>query len=156
MQNESLSQEQKKAIREGIIENCNKLFHADPPVIYQFGAEWTNYAIIPKFLDCSEMPEGVFTIQRLKLPDGSQNQYDFTIPTTTPQPGDLAFFGRGGKRSQIYHVGIVYDEKQIIEVRAFDPNEKRFKTGKIILRPTVNWMNYSNFVGFTCHPKLLP
>lgn len=122
---------------------------------YYFGAEWTNYSIIPEELDCSELNEGVFHLVGLRdMPDGSQNQYNFTMPTPKPILGDLAFFGRSKDPSKIYHTGVVYDETYIIEARGFDPAAS-FPTGMVILRERKYWEAYKNFVGYRSHPKLI-
>lgn len=145
-----LTTEQKDAIRKNLVANAAKLLG----IPYRRGAEWTHFDVLPEELDCSEMVEGVYTLQGLKMPDGSWNQFAFTVPAATPKIGDLAFFGRGGRPNEIYHSGIVYDDFQIIECRDFDPNA-RFETGRIILRPRKNWEAYKNFVGYRAHPKLL-
>lgn len=137
-------------IRRALILEASKLLG----VPYKFGAEWTDYSSTPKEIDCSEMIEGIFHIVGLKIPDGSQNQFNFLWPIENPLPGDLAFFGRGGKADKIYHTGLVYDTENIIEARAFD-EKASFKTGEVILRPIVRWKNYANFVGFRRHEKLM-
>lgn len=146
-----LNEEQKKEIREGLIISASKLIG----IPYQFGSEWTMPSVLPLALDCSEMTEGLYAIQRLQpaLPDGSQAQFDFTVPVGAPKPGDLAFFGRGANPRQVYHVGMVFDKENIIEARAFDPSAS-FPTGKVILRPIARWKDYKNFLGFMSHPKL--
>lgn len=150
VQNEMLTTTQKNAIRYDLIESARKLLG----VPYVFGAEWTNYTILPEALDCSELIEGIFHLQGLKMPDGNQNQYDATFSTPKPIPGDLGFFGRGGNPHQIYHVGMVFSETEMIEARGLDPAAS-FETGKVILRPISAWVRWKNFVGFNCHQKLI-
>lgn len=150
MNDESLTEE-KKLERRIIIVATTKDFLG---VKYKFGAEWTDLSKIPERIDCSEFVEGVFKKVGLKMPDGSQNQYNFTMLTENPKPGDLAFFGYDQNPTEIYHVGIVYDDKNIIEARAFDA-KCAFKTGEVILRPIDKWRNYQNFCGFRSHPKLI-
>lgn len=145
----TLDSHQKETIRASLVESAKKLLG----VPYEFGAEWTMYAIIPKSLDCSEMVEGIYTLNGLHIPDGSQAQFRFTVPTGTPCPGDLVFFGRGGKPDEVYHVGLVFSETEIIEARGFQPGSS-FETGKVILRPRLNWEKYSNWLGYRSHPKL--
>jgi len=148
---EPLSKEQKDAIREGLVNSAMKLVG----IPYKFGSEWTIPSLLPLSLDCSELTKGLYSLQRLNppLPDGSQNQFNFTVPSADPLPGDLAFFGRGANPSQIYHVGMVIDGEYIIEARAYDPSAK-FDTGKVILRPRRNWENFKSFCGYRAHPKL--
>ena len=147
---DNLTEEQKLTIRHDLIESSRKLLG----VKYYFGAEWSVLDLIPESLDCSEMVEGLYNLHKLKMPDGSQNQFDFTVPTPNPKIGDLAFFGRSAKPNQIYHVGMVFDPIYIIEARGFQP-EADFETGKVILRPRLKWEAYGNFCGYRAHPKLI-
>ena len=144
-----LAPTEKMAIRCKIIEICNKLLG----VKYVFGTEWTDLVKVPTELDCSELVEGVYKIAGLKIPDGSQNQFFSTKHTDNPLFGDLVFMGRGKNTTQIYHVGIVYDNTQIIEARAFDPDAS-FKTGCVILRPKTAWEKWKNFCGYRVHRDL--
>lgn len=117
--------------------------------------KWSNLDILPITLDCSGLTHGSYAISGLKLPHGSQNQYNYTLLTESPKPGDLAFLGREkGNPTLIYHVGILFDDKNIIEARDFDPKAS-FATGKVILRPREKWENYANFAGYRIHPKLV-
>jgi cell wall-associated NlpC family hydrolase len=147
---DKLSSEQILWIRKEIRDFAYKLLS----IPYEFGAEWSEFDKIPSNLDCSELVEGCFNHFRLKMPDVSQNQFNFTIDAPKPNIGDLAFFGREGKTNKIYHVGLIYDETHIIEARAFDPYAS-FKTGEVILRPRIRWENYKNFCGYRSHPKLI-
>jgi cell wall-associated NlpC family hydrolase len=149
MSDESLNDHQKNTLREALVSEGSKLIG----IKYEFGAEWTDYSKLPETLDCSEMVGGIFHLNGLKMPDGSQAQYNFCVHSPAPRPGDLAFFGRGGKEQEIYHVGMVFDEHDILEARAFDPGAS-FKTGCVILRDLQKWTSYKNFVGFMSHPKL--
>ena len=144
-----LDPHQKDVIRQSLVDAARKLLG----IPYEFGAEWSPFSSRPKALDCSELVEGVYILNGLKMPDGSQNQFDFTLPTGSPSPGDLAFFGRGGNVKQIYHVGLVFDKFNIIEARGFQENTS-FETGKVILRSRAAWENYKNWVGYRSHPKL--
>lgn len=144
----TLDSHQKAIIRQSIIEASNKLLG----IPYRLGAEWTAYGVIPTALDCSELVEGVYNLNGLKMPDGSQNQFDFTIPTGSSDIGDLGFFGRGGNPKQIYHVGLIFDKLHMIEARGLQP-ESNFETGKVILRIRSAWENYKDFCGYRCHPK---
>lgn len=144
-----LTDEKKVDLRRLILVEAKKLLG----IPYEYGAEWTDYTKPPHALDCSEMIEGIFKIVGLPMPDGAQAQFNFTLATDHPLPGDLAFFGKGKDINQIYHVGLVFDEMFMIEARAFDPTAK-FETGKVILRPQTAWENYHNFAGYRCFPKL--
>lgn len=147
---DELSQEQKEKLRLDIANEASKLIG----IKYVYGAEWTDYTQLPDALDCSELVEGVYKIVGLRMDDGSQAQYNMTVPSPEPRLSDLAFFGKGGDPSKIYHVGLVYHMSLILEARAFDPNVK-FETGRVILRPLDAWVKYKNWVGFRSHPKLL-
>jgi len=121
---------------------------------YLLGAEWTDWTQPPKNLDCSELVEVVFRKLGLKIPDGSQAQFNFCVPTEIHRPGDLAFAGKDRTPTAINHVGIVYDELQIIEARGFQAGAS-FKTGEVILRPIEKWLAWDKFVGFRTHPDLV-
>src|SRR3990167_264763 len=144
-----LDAHQKDTIRHALVESARKLLG----VKYEFGSEWSDITKLPEALDCSELTEGTYHQNGLKMPDGSQSQFLFTIPTGTPLPGDLGFFGRGGNPAQVYHVGMVFDEGNIIEARGYDPKAS-FETGKVIFRPRQAWEKYCNFLGYRSHPKL--
>lgn len=144
-----LTTHQKAEIRKAIIETARKLIG----IKYEFGAEWNEYSRLPESIDCSELVEGAYKINGLRMPDGSQNQYDACVDTASPTEADLAFFGRGANPKQIYHVGLLFGGF-VIEARAFQPDSK-FETGKVIMRPLESWKNYKNFVGIRAWPKLV-
>lgn len=145
----ALNEEKKADLRSSLTVEARKLLG----IAYEFGAEWTDYSKNPPALDCSEMIEGIFKIVGLGMPDGGQQQFNFTLSTENPLPGNLAFFGKGKDIGQIYHVGMVFDANFIIEARGHQP-ESSFETGKVILRPLPAWIQYKNFCGFRSHPKL--
>ena len=144
-----LTNEQIDDLRKKISVFSSKLLE----VPYEYGAEWLDNKVQPKSLDCSELVEGVYNHFGLRMPDGSQNQFYFTKSCSDPRDGDLAFFGRGAKETQIYHVGLVYGEN-ILEARGYQPGSS-FKTGEVILRPRDKWEQYRNWVGYRSHPKLI-
>lgn len=147
---DSLSQEQKEKLRQDMADLAGKLIG----IPYHLAAEWTDYTQLPRELDCSELVEGVYKAQGLKMEDGSQNQFDCTTPTASPQLMDLVFLGKGGDPQKVYHVGLLYHMGMIIEARAHDPNAK-FTTGRVILRPKQAWENYKpNFLGYRVQAKL--
>ena len=145
-----LTAHQKDVLRSSLVAEFKKLLG----IPYDFGAEWTDYSLPPKARDCSEAGEGIFRISGMKMPDGAQAQFDFTIPVAIAAPGDLAFFGKGGDIGKVYHVGMLAGPHDIIEARGFDPKAS-FETGKVILRARQKWENYKpNFLGYRAHPKL--
>lgn len=145
-----LDMDQKMVIRMALAESARKLLG----IPYKFGAEWENHGAVPMALDCSEMIEGVYLQNALKMEDGAQNQFNFTVPTGAPKIGDLAFFGRGQRPTQVYHVGMILDNLNIIEARALDLTAS-FETGKVILRPRIKWESWKDFLGYRSHSKLL-
>lgn len=146
----TLTDAQKKQLRFDLVETARKLLG----IKYVYGAEWVNFLLMPPALDCSELVEGVFSLHKLKMPDGGQNQFNFTIPTSNPLPADLAFFGRGGNIDQVYHVGMVFDLENMIEARGLDPKAS-FETGKVILRGRKYWEAFKpGFLGYRAHPLL--
>ncbi len=146
----NLDEHQKAILRMALVNSSRKLLG----IPYSFGAEWSDLSLPPESLDCSEMIEGIYHQNGIRCPDGSQNQFDFFVPTGAPKPGDLGFFGRGQKVTQIYHVGMILDEFNLIEARGFDPRAS-FKTGEVIIRAKTHWENWKDFVGYRAHPKLL-
>ena len=145
-----LSREQKEELRKKI----TFLAGTTMGTLYVFGAKWLNAPEKPNALDCSGLSAGLYHANFLTLPEGSQNQYNFTKPVIEPKLGDLAFFGRERDPQKVYHVGVVYDAKNIIEARALDETAK-FETGKVILRPREKWERYANFLGYRAHPQLM-
>ena len=95
-----LTDEQKWKIRYEIIDFAKTLIG----VKYEYGAEWLDCDKIPTSVDCSELIEGIYKKNLLKMPDGSQNQFNFCTYVGVPKPGDLAFFGRGGHQIGRAHV----------------------------------------------------
>jgi NlpC/P60 family len=160
MSDENLTDHQKNVLRKALVDSARLLLG----IPYVFGAEWADIAQKPDALDCSELVEGVFKQNGLRMPDGSQSQFDFTVPTGLPKVGDLGFFARGGNPKQVYHVGMIFELTknhygnpfgQIVEARAYDPNAT-FETGKVILRSMAKWESYiPNFLGWRAHPKLI-
>lgn len=151
MPDQSLTDHQKEILRNTLLETARKLLG----IPYGYGAEWMDYSKIPSQLDCSELIEGIYVSNGLKMPDGSQAQFNFTIEQPVPHPCDLGFFGRGGNPKQVYHVGMLIDNHSVIEARGYDPSAS-FNTGSVILRPRARWEAYlPQFLGWRCHPKLI-
>lgn len=149
---EELTSDQKVSLRWLLVQTAVDLLG----VKYEYGAEWTDYSKHPESLDCSEMVEGIYIINHFKMWDGSQNQYNNFVPVAVDraQIGDLAFFGRGANPAKIYHVGMMFSQRFIIEARGYQPGTS-FRTGEVILRPRSAWENYKNFAGYRSHPKLV-
>lgn len=106
---------------------------------YKFGAKWKLNDPKPTGpIDCSGFVRWVYFQNDILIPDGSWNQYDTTAPTESPRPGDLGFFLRD---SRVYHVGILYSDKWVIEARGNPYN-------KVITRPRANWEAYERFSGW--------
>ena len=157
-EDDKLTDHQIQAIRASIIQTARSLI-GTPYKIGQNQADydagvgkWTDFSHPPANLDCSGLVAACFRKNGLKMVDGSQNQFNFTIKTEYPQDGDLGFFGHDRDISQIYHVGILYAD-QVVEARAFDENAK-FDTGRVILRSMDKWTNWRNWAGWRSHPRL--
>lgn len=143
MQADVLSPLKKKEIR-GIIIAKAKDQVGKP---YKFGIEIKMEDPNPGLWDCSELIEWCYYQAGLSIPDGSANQFEFTIPTANPLPGDL-FFGCNDD-GKIVHVGILYDEKIVIEARG------DAKYMRVVERPRETWEKWKHFKGFRQHPKLV-
>lgn len=114
---------------------------------YRLGAEVKDGEWPPEALDCSELVELCFKRQGIKCPDGSWNQHADSVSVNDPRPGDLGFFCKkerqtGANPYGIYHVGIVFDDKMMVEARAKD---RRGRYGKVILRPREKWEAFDGF-----------
>lgn len=108
---------------------------------YVFGVEVKLSDQNPRAFDCSEFVEWGFAQIGIKVPDGSFNQYEQSVPVETVcQFGDLGFFKKpdGGP---VYHVGILLNCLSVIEARGNPAN-------KVKLTPISEWINYPNFAGF--------
>ena len=114
---------------------------------YRLGAEARSDEWPPKALDCSECIELIFSRQGIPCPDGSWNQHKESTSLKSERPGDIGFFAkpskmRPGNPKGIYHVGIIFDEKLVVEARAKD---KKGRFGRVIYRPRKNWEAYGPF-----------
>lgn len=145
-----LTEHQKETIRKALVD----LSRTHLGIPYKYGYEWTDYTKPPEFADCSEEIEGWYKINGLRMPDGSQNQFNFTIATALPKPGDLVFAASEKNITKVDHVGMVFSDTEIIEARGLDP-KRTFPTGKVIIRPRAAWENWKKFVGYRVHPKLV-
>lgn len=150
MSDDILTEHQQDVIRRIIVDSSLK--HLGIP--YKFGYEWTDYAVLPPFADCSEEVEGWYKSNGLRMPDGSQNQFNFTLATATPKPGDLAFAAVAKNITKVHHVGMVISPTEIIEARGLDLS-RPFPTGMVIKRPRASWEKWDEFVGYRAHPKLI-
>lgn len=116
--------------------------------------KWLDLTKTPEQLDCSGFTEGIYHYVGLKIPHGSQNQFNATVAleSGTEKPGDLVFMARERDITRIYHVGMLYDDKNIIECRAYDGRDW---TGKVCLREKQYWEKFVNFGGYRSHAKLI-
>lgn len=106
---------------------------------YKFGAEVKITEANPLEFDCSELIEWGFGQIGIKVPDGSFNQYEQSIPVKEiAQFGDLAFFKRPD--GTIYHVGMLFNCMSFIEARGNPAN-------KVKLTPISEWVKHPNFIG---------
>lgn len=110
---------------------------------YKLGAKWDIYGIQdPKGpIDCSGFVRYCYWRGASKLiRDGSMQQFEDTEETDGPKIGDVAFF-RGQTSGLIHHVGMIADDKQMIEARGEPYN-------KVIYRPRSKWENWEEFTGY--------
>lgn len=78
-------------------------FGVEPPL----GEDWDLW-------DCSELYEHAYHEAGLKLPDGSQFQFDFCRPVKNPKPGDLGFLWND-KWGRIGHVACYVGNDMIVD-----------------------------------------
>jgi len=95
--------------------------------------------------DCSELLQVIFNKFGSKLPDGSQNQFNFCIPVDDHRVGDLGFSGTGPKG--INHVFYLIDRATVIEARGKPYNQ-------VILRPRFAWESWKGFQGWRRVPDV--
>lgn len=125
-----------------------------PPVVWTGRGKWLDLTKPPIGLDCSGLAAGVCHKVGLKFPDGAQQQFNFTVATNTPRPGDFGFFGVDKDITKIHHVGIILDQIFMIEARGHDPKAS-FPTGLVIERPRGRWEAYKDFCGYRSHPRIV-
>lgn len=151
----SLDAHQKEVIRKALAETARGCLG----IPYKWGAEVTDMGKQPEYLDCSEKNEFVFRKNGLSCPDGCANQFAFFVPALLPKVGDIGFFIESTdthpdrKKGDAYHTGMIVDSFFVAEARALDLKCK-FATGKVILRPRINWEKFENFGGWRSHPDL--
>lgn len=115
---------------------------------YVFGAEVKLDDPEPKAFDCSELVEWAFAQVGVTVPDGSMNQYEQSDPTDHPKLGDVGFFRKEGVAT--HHVGMVYDDKSVIEARGFQQSleNEGIKSNCVLLRARSKWEHFSEFTGW--------
>lgn len=75
---------------------------------YVFGWEVDLNDPDPRAFDCSEFVQWLFHQLGAKMPDGSWNQYEASIPVVTPGPLDLGFLRYVD--GPVFHVVVRYDD----------------------------------------------
>ena len=107
---------------------------------YLYGAKWKLDDPDPKGqVDCSGFVRWAFAQVGVPIPDGSEAQYETSIPVSPANFPDVGFFKNGSQ--PCHHVGILLDDKIVIEARG-DP------FNKIILRPRSKWEAWHEFTGW--------
>jgi cell wall-associated NlpC family hydrolase len=107
---------------------------------YVFGTEVRMDDTNPLKFDCSELVEWSFRQIGIKVPDGSYNQFEQSVPILTRvQFGDLVFLKRPNGGS-VYHVGIVFNAISVFEARGNPYN-------KVMMMPIKDWVAHPNFAG---------
>lgn len=110
---------------------------------YLLGGKWPLEQAAPTGpIDCSGFVRWAYAQGGLIIPDGSYNQFadskDIVAPDL-PLPGDLGFFR--DEQGRIHHVGMLYDEEQVIEARGNPYNA-------VIFRPRAAWEAWREFTGW--------
>lgn len=122
---------------------------------YKLGAEvMVNAESIEhaKFWDCSEFFQVFFNKYDSDLPDGSLNQYNFTVPVKEVAVGDLGFSSNPDSENPdnplgINHVFYLIDNYRVIEARGKPYNS-------VILRPKIKWEKWRGFRGWRMVPDV--
>lgn len=114
---------------------------------YRFGAEVDLEDPSPKEFDCSEFIEWAYHQIGLYVPDGAGAQYEASVPIQNTQCGDVGFFLRDCK---VYHVGMLLDDKEVIEARGHEPSleAQGVRTNRILTRPREKWETFPAFSGW--------
>ena len=109
---------------------------------YRFGAKWRLSNPDDRGnIDCSGFTRWLYYQAGVSIPEGSQAQYEGSVPVAIPLKGDLGFFWSSEDKKIVNHVGLIADEEYIIEARGKPYNE-------VILRPRAKWEAYSLFTGY--------
>ena len=109
---------------------------------YVFGAECVPGMLKIKRADCSEISQMAYAYIGIKIPDGSNNQFNTSVrlPNDNARLGDLGFFKREGAEAT-HHVGIIFNDYYVFEARGNPYN-------RIILRPRRRWEKWKDFTGW--------
>ena len=114
---------------------------------YKMGSKWMITNPDPTTpIDCSGFVRWVWGRMGVKIPDGSWNQMQATRVLKPGEPvlvGDVGFFQKDGS---IHHVGLVYDDGNMIEARG----QMILSTGedageRVLLRPRAKWEAFDQF-----------
>ena len=116
--------------------------------LYKFGSKWCLNETDPKGpVDCSGFSKWMLSQFGIDIPEGSDAQFAHCVllnPQSQARTGDLAFFRMPD--GDITHVGLVFDEKDMIEARGAPFNA-------VILRPRAKWEAFSRFSGYYRAPN---
>lgn len=112
---------------------------------YQFGFKPADSDPNPKEFDCSGLTKWLFAQIGVHIPDGSQNQFEASVPVSDPQFGDLCFLAHPG--APTHHVGVVWDDGMVLEDHgsAVWDSEPKFQ---VVLRPQSRWEEQPDFAGY--------
>ncbi len=79
--------------------------------------------LTPYGFDCSGLMYALFRAHGVTLPRDTPQQFQqgVTVAATEMRPGDLLFFGKGGRRGRIHHVGLYAGKAMMLHA----PNPRR-------------------------------
>lgn len=111
---------------------------------YHLGVEVPLDINDPAEWDCSELTENAYRRAGLKLPDGSNYQFDFCQPVREPLGGDLGFVW-SDTWGRIGHVVMCMGDGSIIEARGKPVSH-------VQVAPMHDWESHPRWRGWRRHP----
>lgn len=107
---------------------------------YLYGAVADVTCPDPVAFDCAELVYWLYgRALNVRLSNYSDGQFRQSIPADNPRLGDLGFWRKGN--SPTHHVGILWDDGQVLEARGDN-------YGKVIFRPRKSWEAWKDFTGW--------
>ncbi len=116
---------------------------------YGFGHKWDLQSIDPQTpIDCSGFTRwSWYQGCGITVPDGSYMQWKAARPLKPDEPiliGDVGFFQND--KGEIHHVGLIFDESNVIEARGHFIDRNGLDIGeKVLFRPRASWEAWGEF-----------